>query len=58
MATNSIKPDEPTNATPRKREMKVPPKEWVADMRTPADEVVLAEFHAQSADKVLTVPSK
>lgn len=51
MATNSIKPDEPTNATPRKREMKVPPKEWVADMRTPADEVVLAEFHAQSADK-------
>eukprot|EP00873_Tetraselmis_striata_P027928 jgi/Tetstr1/448192/TSEL_035483.t1 len=50
-ATNSIQVDEPTAATPRKREMKVPPKEWVADMRTPARDVVLAEFRAQGTGK-------
>jgi len=47
---SSIEPDKPTSETPRKRDINVPPREWVADMRTPAHDVVLAELQRSNTD--------
>lgn len=38
-----------TDNAPPERTITVPPRSWVEDMRTPAPEVVLAEFHRQKS---------
>lgn len=41
--------DRHTDSAPPERRISVPPRAWVDDMRTPAPEVVLAEFHRQKS---------